>query len=541
MATDFGFRAYDVERCTDQFVFISYKSEDYEQVAVYARHLVENGINVWYDEGLHSGVDWESYLMSVIEKPHCKAVLLFLSAKVAQSTVIPLETTQARVCKRPTVAVHLEPGLDIEVLLNKAIKIYVEQRQSVRAYIGTQESVCAEVLAAARNAMTNTPSAVSHSSVETLWKNSQMFLMNFRRSGNKEDFNRAMGYLKQMTEQEPTDYRGWLGLAMCAFAFPAESYDGLLEQFREAAKYYSYVVASGADNLASAEYTGAKSQQWTEVMKKLRNDFDRCTGENDFIQLRGQAEQFESCFGHTEPRLRGEYELLIAAINERLKAIEEERLRAQEAAETERQRLEKEAAKKATEKAIVDQCRWEDAPDGGISLKKHIGKSSSYDIPATVNGRRVTRICDWAFSGYTDSFDAMNSIIGLEFKGRADLTAITIPDSVTSIGDRAFYGCLGLNSVTIPDSVTSIGDGVFYGCLSLPSITIPDSVTNIGGGAFAHCTGLTSVTILNSETEIGPDAFKGCKNLTIYGTGGIFSKVRKAARKSGVKYKKIKG
>jgi serine/threonine protein kinase len=59
-----------------------------------------------------------------------------------------------------------------------------------------------------------------------------------------------------------------------------------------------------------------------------------------------------------------------------------------------------------------------------------------------------------------------------------------IPESVTSIGDRAFYCCKSLQSVTIPDSVTSIGNGAFYGCESLHSVTIPDSVTSIGDGAF---------------------------------------------------------
>ena len=39
-----------------------------------------------------------------------------------------------------------------------------------------------------------------------------------------------------------------------------------------------------------------------------------------------------------------------------------------------------------------------------------------------------------------------------------------IPNSVTSIGDRAFWDCESLTSIHIPDSVTSIGDGAFYGC-----------------------------------------------------------------------------
>ena len=44
----------------------------------------------------------------------------------------------------------------------------------------------------------------------------------------------------------------------------------------------------------------------------------------------------------------------------------------------------------------------------------------------------------------------------------------------------AFSECSGLTSVTIPDSVTSIGDGAFSGCSGLTSVTIPDSVTSIG-------------------------------------------------------------
>ena len=82
---------------------------------------------------------------------------------------------------------------------------------------------------------------------------------------------------------------------------------------------------------------------------------------------------------------------------------------------------------------------------------------------------------------------------------------ITIPDSVTSIGESAFSGCTGLTSVTIPDSVTSIGSYAFYYCSSLTSITIPDSVTSIGSYAFQSCSSLTSITIPDSVTSIGLD------------------------------------
>ena len=76
-----------------------------------------------------------------------------------------------------------------------------------------------------------------------------------------------------------------------------------------------------------------------------------------------------------------------------------------------------------------------------------------------------------------------------------------------SIGDSAFYNCTGLMSITIPDGVTSIAASVFYNCTSLMSITIPDSMTSIGGKAFEDCTNLTTITIPDSVTSIGSSAF----------------------------------
>ena len=100
------------------------------------------------------------------------------------------------------------------------------------------------------------------------------------------------------------------------------------------------------------------------------------------------------------------------------------------------------------------------------------------------------------------------------FAACKSIVSITIPNSVTSIGECAFRNCTGLTSVTIGNSVTSIGNRAFYGCIGITSITIPNSVTTIGEYAFYGCTGLTSITIPNSVTSIGDCIFKGCKKLT---------------------------
>ena len=98
--------------------------------------------------------------------------------------------------------------------------------------------------------------------------------------------------------------------------------------------------------------------------------------------------------------------------------------------------------------------------------------------------------------------------------GCSGLTSVTIPNSVTSLGDYAFRNCSGLTSLTIPNSVTSIGNYAFDGSSGLTSVTIPNSVTSIGNYAFSSCSALTSVTIPNSVTSIGSSAFESCSGLT---------------------------
>ena len=146
----------------------------------------------------------------------------------------------------------------------------------------------------------------------------------------------------------------------------------------------------------------------------------------------------------------------------------------------------------------------------------------------------VTSIGEYAFSGcsgltQTNYTGDIAGWCGINFGGwgsnpttyshnlyinNVEVKDLVIPNSVTSIGDGAFCGCSGLTSVTIPNSVTSIGSSAFRDCSGLTSVTIPNSVTSIGGAAFRDCSGLTSVTIPNSVTSIGEEAFAKCRWLT---------------------------
>lgn len=130
----------------------------------------------------------------------------------------------------------------------------------------------------------------------------------------------------------------------------------------------------------------------------------------------------------------------------------------------------------------------------------------------------LTAIGDSAFSNCgslmrLDIPDGVTSIGSSAFSGCSALASVSIPESVSSIGSSAFYECKRLTSVTIPEGVSSIGDSTFQNCECLTSVSIPGSVTSIGRNAFFSCMSLTSIAIPEGVTSIGDRVFYSCRNL----------------------------
>ena len=153
-----------------------------------------------------------------------------------------------------------------------------------------------------------------------------------------------------------------------------------------------------------------------------------------------------------------------------------------------------------------------------------------------------------ATTSVTNIPSTVTSIGRMAFDGCAHLTSVTLPISLTSIGDYAFWSS-GVTTITIPAAVTSIGYSPFAFCAALTSISvnssnlnfsslsgvlfnkaqttliqapgalsgsysIPSTVTSIGDMAFANCSNLTGITIQSGVTSIGYSSIQGCTKLT---------------------------
>lgn len=99
------------------------------------------------------------------------------------------------------------------------------------------------------------------------------------------------------------------------------------------------------------------------------------------------------------------------------------------------------------------------------------------------------------------------------FSGRKELTKITLPNSLTVIGNSAFEGT-AISQIIFPASLTSIGERAFNGCEKLETIVLPDGCAQLGNSCFSNCEALVSVVLPESITTIPDGAFGNCSKLS---------------------------
>ena len=123
-------------------------------------------------------------------------------------------------------------------------------------------------------------------------------------------------------------------------------------------------------------------------------------------------------------------------------------------------------------------------------------KEQDVTIPAEIGGREVTGIAADAF------------------KAKKTVKSVTIPATITYIGDFAFYDCDAITSIVIPDNVLEIGVGAFWECDALESVTLPKNLKKISDYTFKNCSALKGVTLPEGLEAIGEAAFWACTSIT---------------------------
>ena len=110
--------------------------------------------------------------------------------------------------------------------------------------------------------------------------------------------------------------------------------------------------------------------------------------------------------------------------------------------------------------------------------------------------------------------ESMTVIPTAAFSGCSKMERVIIPESVQRIEKGAFMSCVKLSEIRLPKGLTELGPQAIYNCKSLKSVVLPEGISVVEDSAFMFCTALESVTLPRSVAEIKDNAFNGCEKLS---------------------------
>lgn len=114
---------------------------------------------------------------------------------------------------------------------------------------------------------------------------------------------------------------------------------------------------------------------------------------------------------------------------------------------------------------------------------------------------------------YEEKELSVTAVRSSAFSENTYLTSVTLPESVTSIGDYAFDSCEGIKKVTMP-GVKTIGHWAFRNCYELETLDFSDKLESIGNYCFDKILKITSITLPETTTNLGGYVFEGNPQIT---------------------------
>ena len=146
-----------------------------------------------------------------------------------------------------------------------------------------------------------------------------------------------------------------------------------------------------------------------------------------------------------------------------------------------------------------------------INICGYTGTDYRIVTPTEINGKKVTKI-----SSRETKIDFIDVTTYTFFEAyNKNTSEVVISEGVVSLDRYAFYEQSMLKSITLPESLKYINGNVFERCENLTSITVPENVTTIGACAFAN-SGLTEIFLPEGLKIIGGSAFMGVPAAQIY-------------------------
>ncbi len=184
--------------------------------------------------------------------------------------------------------------------------------------------------------------------------------------------------------------------------------------------------------------------------------------------------------------------------------------------------------------------------EGEAAVVRCVGDGSPLALPETVGGCPVTSLgpdCFAAGAGASDGLrlvDAAREPPPAPVRAPGNLSRLSLPEGVRTIGDRAFARCGQLARLRLPRALTSLGPRAFEQCGALEHIELPDGVTELAEYTFSQCRKLRRVTLPARLERLERQAFYNCTALealdlpdtvTFVGSG-LFMNCRSLARLS---------